>query len=324
MGIELLGPAQVTGAQGALGPRDRVILGALCVDPGQSLPPETLAEALWGGRGPPKSWIKVVQGSVMRLRRALGDGAIQTTGAGYRVSLAEGESDTVEFERLVARGREFLALHQPERAVSTFEQALGLWRGRPYLELSEWEPARAEAARLLEVRHAVEEDLVAASLAAGRAVEAVAEAGPLVAREPFRERRWALLATALYRTGRQRDALDVLRRAGAALREELGLDPGTELVELERQMLRQDPSLLNVPASLGGTNATCPYGAFVPSIPRTRTSTSVAAQRSMRPSGGSTSTRCSWWLVRPGRASPRSCARGWSRHLFAPVARQRS
>ena len=258
MGIELLGPAQVTGAQGALGPRDRVILGALCVDPGQALPPETLAEALWGER-PPKSWIKVVQGSVMRLRRALGDGAIQTTGAGYRVSLAEGELDTVEFERLVARGREFLALQQPERAVSTFEQALGLWRGRPYLELSEWEPARAEAARLLEVRHAVEEDLVAASLAAGRAVEAVAQAGPLVAREPFRERRWALLATALYRTGRQRDALDVLRRAGATLREELGLDPGTELVELEQQMLRQDPSLLNVPASLGGTNATCPY-----------------------------------------------------------------
>ena len=258
MGIELLGPAQVTGAQGALGPRDRVILGALCVDPGQSLPPETLAEALWGEQ-PPKSWIKVVQGSVMRLRRALGDWGdpdhrrwISGVPGGGRAGHC----------RVRAAGRSGPGVPGAASAGTRREHVRaspGIVARPALLEFSEWEPARAEAARLLEVRHAVEEDLVAASLAAGRAVEAVAEAGPLVAREPFRERRWALLATALYRTGRQRDALDVLRRAGTTLREEFGLDPGTELVELERRMLRQDPSLLNVPASLGGTNATCPY-----------------------------------------------------------------
>ena len=145
-----------------------------------------------------------------------------------------------------------------------FEQALALWRGPPFPELADWDPARSEGARLLDVRRAVEEDLVEAHLAAGRAVEAAAEARPLVAREPFRERRWALLATALYRTGRQGEALDVLRRAGRTMRDELGLDPGQELVELEARMLAQDPSLLDVPNQIGGSSATCPYRGLRP------------------------------------------------------------
>ena len=258
MGVQLLGPAQIIGADGALGPRDRVILSALCVEPGRSVPPEALAEALWGDV-PPKSWSKVVQGSVMRLRRALGTDAIHTTALGYQVPVDQLDLDTVEFERLVARGREFLALNQPERAATTFSAALALWRGDPFPELDDWEPAQAQAARLLDVRRAVEEDLVAAALAAGRAVEAAAEAGPLVAREPFRERRWALLATALYRCGRQSDALEVLRRAAATLRAELGLDPSRDLVDLEQRMLRQDPTLLEVPTRHGGSTDTCPY-----------------------------------------------------------------
>jgi DNA-binding SARP family transcriptional activator/WD40 repeat protein len=260
--IQLLGPTQLEPA-GSLGPRDRVVLSALCVQPGRAVPAEELADALWG-ESPPRTWAKVVQGTVVRLRRTLGAGAIQTTQAGYRVVLPEGELDTVEFERLVARGRSFLALHEPERAATTFARALALWRGEPFHELAGWDPARAEAARLLEVRSTVEEDLVEAHLAAGRADDAAARAGPLVAREPFRERRWALLATSLYRSGRQADALAVLRRAARTLRDELGLDPGPQLADLERRMLAQDASLVDVPNRIGGASQTCPYRGLRP------------------------------------------------------------
>jgi DNA-binding SARP family transcriptional activator/WD40 repeat protein len=263
MRVQLLGPTQVSGADAPLGPRDRVVLGALCVHPGQVLAVEVLATALWGEELP-KSWNKIVQGSVMRLRRVLGPSAIETATGGYRVALAKGELDTVEFEHQVARGRTFLGLHEPERAAATFEAALALWRGSPFGELVDWDPARAEADRLVDARRGVEEDLVAAHLAAGRAVDAAAEAGPLVAQEPFRERRWALLATALYRTGRQGEALDVLRRAGTTLRDELGLDPGPELVLLEQRILRQDPALLEVPLRVGRSSATCPYRGLRP------------------------------------------------------------
>ena len=262
VGIRLLGPTEV-GMDGALSPRDRAVLSALCVQPGQAVPAEVLADAVWG-EAPPKSWGKVVQGSVMRLRRAVGSSAIETTAGGYRIVLPAGQLDTVEFEHLVARGRSFLAVNEPQRAATVFEQALALWRGPPFPELADWDRARSEGARLLDVRRAVEEDLVEAHLAAGRAVEAAAEARPLVAREPFRERRWALLATALYRTGRQGDALDVLRRAGRTMRDELGLDPGPELVDLEARMLAQDPALLDVPNRIGGSSATCPYRGLRP------------------------------------------------------------
>ncbi len=260
--IRLLGPTEV-GADGVLSPRDRVVLSALCVQPGQAVPAEVLADALWG-EAPPKTWGKVVQGSVMRLRRTVGPSAIQTTAAGYRMVLPGGLLDTVEFERLVARGRSFLAVNEPQRAATTFEQALGFWRGPPFPELVDWDPARAEGARLLDVRRAVEEDLVEAHLAAGRAVDAAAEARPLVAREPYRERRWALLATALYRTGRQGEALDVLRQASRTMRDQLGLDPGPELVELQARILAQDPTLSDVPNRIGGSSATCPYRGLRP------------------------------------------------------------
>jgi DNA-binding SARP family transcriptional activator/WD40 repeat protein len=260
--VRLLGPTEV-GVDGTLSPRDRVILSALCLRPGESVPADVLADALWG-EAPPKSWGKVVQGSVMRLRRIFGAAAIETTAAGYRMVLPQGHLDTVEFEALVSRGRSFLAVHEPQRAATTFTQALSLWRGPPFPELEDWDRARSEGARLLDIRRTVEEDLVEALLAAGRAVEAATMARPLVAHEPFRERRWALLATALYRTGRQGEALDVLRRASATTRDELGLDPGPELAALELRILQQDPSLLDVPNRIGGASATCPYRGLRP------------------------------------------------------------
>jgi DNA-binding SARP family transcriptional activator/WD40 repeat protein len=266
MGIDLLGPAHVGGTDGAdvpLGHRDRVILAALALEPGAVLSPDRLADALWG-EAPPKSWPKVVQGSMMRLRRTLGPDAIETTGGGYRLTLTDDDVDTLRFERLVARGRAFAAVHEPARAVTAFERALALWRGPPFPELDAWDEGRAAAARLTEVHRAAEEELVEARLATGRPAEAAAEARVLVAREPFREHRWALLAVALYRSGRQREALDVLRRAATTLRHELGLDPGSELVALEQAVLRQDPTLLAVPDGRVGTGLTCPYKGLRP------------------------------------------------------------
>ena len=114
------------------------------------------------------------------------------------------------------------------------------------------------------MRRAIEEERVDAMLAAGRASEAAAEAGSLVTGEPYREHRWGLLAQALYRTGRQREALAVLRRAAMTLREELGLDPGTELTTLEQRILQQDPSLLDVPIRAPGASTVCPYQGLRP------------------------------------------------------------
>ena len=258
MTIRLLGPARIDGCGAALRRRDAVVLGALCVTPGAPVPVDVLADALWGGEVP-QSGSKVVQGAVMRLRKLLGADTIETTPAGYRLRVSDCELDTREFERLVARGRSFAAARDPHRAATTFEQALAMWRGAPFAELPDWDPARAAAARLLEVRRAVEEERADAVLATGRASEAAAECGVLVAREPYRESRWRLLAEALYRTGRQREALAALGQARATLRDELGLDLGPELTDLERRILRQDPTLLEVPARTPGNARLCPY-----------------------------------------------------------------
>lgn len=239
------------------------MLGALAVSGDQVLSSEAIADALWGD-DPPKSAAKVVQGAIVRLRRALGADSIETTSDGYRLLLDGDTIDTHLFERLVERGRELAAVHEPERAARAYMQALSLWRGAPLPDLQDWDPGRAEAARLTEIRRSVEEELVEVRMASGRTVEAVAEARLLVTREPFREHRWALLALALYRNGRQREALDVLRRARSTLREELGLDPGPELAALETQILRQDPALLDVPAAPARGSSTCPYPGLRP------------------------------------------------------------
>jgi WD40 repeat protein/DNA-binding SARP family transcriptional activator len=263
MTIRLLGPARIDGYGPALRRRDAIVLGALCVTPGAPVPVEVLADALWGDEVP-KSGSKVVQGAVMRLRKLLGADTIETTPAGYRLRVSDCELDTSEFERLVARGRSFAAARDPHRAATTFQQALAMWRGAPFTELPDWDPARAAASRLLEVRRAVEEERADAVLASGRASEAAAECGVLVAREPYRENRWRLLAEALYRTGQQREALAALGQARATLREELGLDLGAELTDLERRILQQDPTLLDVPVRPPGNARLCPYQGLRP------------------------------------------------------------
>ncbi len=257
MGISVLGPPQVDGG-GALAPRDRAVLAALVVRRGQIVMPDLVADAVWGEQLP-ASWPTQVQICIARLRKALGADAIETVSGGYRLSLNGDEIDADRFEHLLARGRALAATGEPDRAAATFDKALNLWRGRPFEDLNGWEPASSEAVRLEELRRSAEEDLADTRLAAGAHREVAATAEGLVAAEPLRERRWAILALAQYRCGRQADALRTLARARRLLREQLGIDPGPDLVELEAAILRQDEALAAPPAAPAAISADCPY-----------------------------------------------------------------
>ncbi|MCE0487258.1 nSTAND1 domain-containing NTPase [Ornithinimicrobium sediminis] len=261
MDIRVLGGVRLGDQPAGLGPRDRVVLAALVVRLGEVVTSDALAEALWDG-DPPPSWSKVVQGCVVRLRRELGRDAIETQGHGYRLQVPSEAVDVARFERLVGRARELLSLGEPDRAAYSVDEALSLWAGEPWPELETWEPARVEAERLSEVRLSAEELRLEAALGTGRGEEALAEAQARVSQAPLREHRWTLWALALYQAGRQGDALEALRRARRVLADELGVDPGPELVATEQAILRQDESL-TVPETPVSTSA-CPYQGLVP------------------------------------------------------------
>jgi DNA-binding SARP family transcriptional activator/WD40 repeat protein len=261
MGIGVLGPLTIDGVTGSLRHHDRVVLTALAARPGDVVSADRLADALWGPE-PPETWSKVIQGCVMRLRKALGADAIETTPHGYRLTLAADDVDIRRFERLAERGRELLALAEPERAGFVLDEALSLWRGQPLAEQGDWHAGRVEAARLDELRRDVEELSVDAALRSGRCREVLGRARALVDEAPLRERRWALLALAQYQSGQQAQSLRTLRQVRAVLAGELGLDPGPELVALEQAILRQDPTLV-VEAALPEPSAVCPYPGLV-------------------------------------------------------------
>ena len=242
MAIQVLGPLTVEGSDG-YGLRDRVVLEVLVVRANEVVDPEVLADAVWSD-APPVSWTKVVQGCISRLRKHIGRDAIETTSyGGYVLRLSDDQIDSRRFERLVARARNHLTDGDPDRATFALDEALSLWRGRALADLDDWEPGRTEAERLDGLRMDAQELRVEAEIAAGRARASLEDAQALVRQAPFRERRWALLARALYLSGRQAEALDVLGQARRMLRVELGLDPGPELLALEEAILRQDPAL---------------------------------------------------------------------------------
>jgi DNA-binding SARP family transcriptional activator/WD40 repeat protein len=243
MRIGVLGPLEVDEQTARLGSRDRIVLTALAMRPGELLTPEQLADAIWGD-GPPASWSKNLQGCVSRLRKLLGPGAIETSARGYRLRVPLDAVDATEFSQLAGRASELMVLREYEHARYVAAQGLGLWRGRPLAELEQWEAGTAEAARLLELHAELEELALEASLASGHHRDVLAQAAAMVEAAPLRERRWALLARAQYQAGHQTEALRTLRRIGVILQQELGLDPGPELVALEQSILRQDSHLL--------------------------------------------------------------------------------
>jgi YVTN family beta-propeller protein len=187
-----------------------------------------LIDVLWDERPPPTA-SKILQNAVSHLRKQLGDGRLLTRDPGYLLRVDEGELDLQRFEQLAKEGRD--------------EEALTLWRGPALLNLRDERFADDARRRLEDRRLTVREDRIERDLAAGRHPEIVAELEQLVEENPLRERLLGQLMRALYGTGRQGDALDVYRRARRTLSEELGLEPGPQLQELERKILNQDPEL---------------------------------------------------------------------------------
>jgi WD40 repeat protein/DNA-binding SARP family transcriptional activator len=242
----ILGPLEARGEKGPValgGAKPRAALAVLLLHPNEPVSAERLALALWG-EDAPSGATKTVQVHVSRLRKALGDPEIIRSGAaGYRLRVRPGELDAIEFERLVAEGRSALSGGQPERAAGLLRDALKLWRGTPFADLTFETFAAAEVARLEEEHLAALETRVEADLAMGQRPELVAELRQLVAAHPTRERFVAQLMLALYRSGRQTEALETYQHARRALLEGVGVEPGPWLRELEASILRQDVAL---------------------------------------------------------------------------------
>lgn len=262
MRVSVLGAAEVDGGVVALAPRDRVVLAVLALRRGMPVRAETLTDALWGN--PPESATKVVQGCIVRLRRALGPAAIRTTAAGYALMLHRDEVDVAVFEDLVTRARGLLASGQPDRVRYLADRARLLWRGEPFADIADWAPAVSEIDRLGALLHDVEELRVEAELALGLHAQAVPELVGLVRAEPDREHRWALLALAQYRSDRQAEALATLQRARSHLVSTLGVDPGPELRALVAAILRHEPILEEVPGQVDDDTVGCPYPGLAP------------------------------------------------------------
>jgi DNA-binding SARP family transcriptional activator len=235
----------VTGPDGPVrlgGPRQRSLLAVLLLHGGAVVSIDRLAEQLYGEE-PPVTAVTQVHRQVSELRRLLGERAIATQPPGYRVDLAPGQLDLDRFERLTGDAAPALAHGDPARAASLLREALALWHGEPLADVA-FEPfAPPVAARLRELRLTALEQRIEADLAVGRAAELIGELDALVAQEPLRERLHAHRMLALYRCGRQRDALDAYRTLRAALVDAFGLEPTPPLQELERRILRHDPSL---------------------------------------------------------------------------------
>ena len=262
MGITVLGPLGLEGVDGRLGRRDRVVLSVLAMQAGHTVTPDRLIDALWG-ETPPRSAPKVVQGSVMRLRKALGRPAIKTSDRGYTLTIPSERIDAGRFEQMVLRGRELLAVGEADRAAYVLGEALALWRGGPYPDLEGWRLAVIECARLDALRLDAEELKVEAALRLGQHRDVVGPAHAMVQAAPMRERRWALLAHAQYQGGRQEEALRTIHEVKSLLTQRLGLDPGPDLVALEQAILRQDASLVASGASSRASD-TCPYQGLMP------------------------------------------------------------
>ena len=245
MEFAILGPLEVRDGPAAVrvpGAKERALLADLLVNAGRVVPADRLVEDLWGD-DPPGNPANTLQGRVSALRRALGPagGALVTRPPGYLLKAGPEQVDAGRFERLVAEAT--AAAGKGPRAARQLEAALGLWRGPALAEFADQPWAQAEAARLEELRLAATEALVELRLAAGGHAGLVGELEGLVAAHPTRERLRGQLLVALYRSGRQADALGAYQQAREVLAEELGIDPSPELQRLHRQILLQDPAL---------------------------------------------------------------------------------
>lgn len=227
----MLGPLEVLEEGRSIplpGPKARAVLVLLLLDANRVVPLDRLVDGLWD-EAPPETATKTLQVYVSQLRKALGSDRIQTHARGYSVAAGVDELDAARFERLAGEGH--------------FEEALAVWHGPALADFREERFARDAAARLEELRLGAEEGRIEAALAAGRDAEVVADLERLVSEHPLRERLRGQLMLALYRSGRQSEALELFRRTRAELVDALGVEPGPELQELHRAILAQSPEL---------------------------------------------------------------------------------
>jgi DNA-binding SARP family transcriptional activator len=244
--FRILGPLEVVGEHGPLrlgGPRQRATLAILLLNVNRVVSVDRFADDLYAGAAPVTA-VTQVQRQVSELRKALGaESMIETRSPGYLIRLLPEQLDLDRFERLTDEAGHALSREEARLATDLLREALGLWRGAPLADLS-YEPfARASIERLEEIRLAAVEQRIEADFALGRHADLVAELEQLVAEHPLRERFRGQLMLALYRSGRQAEALDVYREAREALVAELGIEPTTALRKLQQAILAQDRSL---------------------------------------------------------------------------------
>ncbi|MDH6113767.1 DNA-binding SARP family transcriptional activator [Kitasatospora sp. MAP12-15] len=282
--FRVLGPLEVTGGDGARLPlsgiRQRAVLGLLLLHANRVVATSDLVKALWPHHAPPTAR-KVLQNAVSALRATLAAGDIGTAHAellsrapGYLLRLDPDGVDLSHFRRLAQQGQAELAAGSPESAARLLREALALWRGSALQDLQESGVRWPELAGLQSARMTTWEDCFEALLASGRHHEAAWELEVAVDLDPTRERMCGLLMLALYRCGRQVDALTVYRRHRSRLLDQLGLEPGRTLRSLEQAILNQDPAL-----DLSGTGpaARTPAVAFRPVASPVRTSVRTGA-----------------------------------------------
>jgi DNA-binding SARP family transcriptional activator/WD40 repeat protein len=284
MRIAVLGPLEVLTDDGTPvpvpGAKERLLLAVLAAGAPDVVSADRLMDTLWADAQPITAR-KSLQAHLVRLRSSLEPGRpkgstgryVVRRGAGYALALDRASLDALRMPDLAARGHAELATGHADAAAKALRAAVDLWRGEPYADWPDAAFAETERRRLAEVRRNAREGLLRAELALGRQANVLPELERLVAEEPLQERWWQLLMLALYRAGRQGDALSAGRRARSLLAEELGADPGPDLRETEAAILAQDPALLAEPAadvrSPNGhdrvaATAPCPYKGLAP------------------------------------------------------------
>src|SRR4051812_19947169 len=254
MRYRVLGPLVVSGTDGRPvdvgGAKPRALLTLLLADANRVVGVDRIVATLWGD-DPPPTVTGTLQAYVSHLRRVLeldrgpreAPAVLLTRAPGYLLRADGGDLDSLRFPELGDGAERAISGGDPARGVGLLDRALKLWRGEPLAELGEAPSAATDRLRLVELHVRARERRCDALLALGRADAAVTELQDLVAGNPLRERLWARLVTALYAAHRQADALEALRRCTELLRDELGIDPGPELRDLEQAVLRQDPRL---------------------------------------------------------------------------------
>ncbi len=308
----MLGPVAVLADDGASVPvrglQMRRVLAALAVHAPEPVPVDRLDDLLWPD-GPPSS--NALQAIVSKLRKAVAP--VARTAGGYALTIAPEDLDVHRFERLVVSGRDAAAGGDHERAARELSAALALWRGRPYEEIADHAIGQAPAARLTSLRDAALAARLETELLRGRVDDVAAEVEALCRTEPLVERWWALLMLARYRQDRQADALRAFGDARRVLAEELGLEPGPELRDLEARILRHDPTLDALPPPRPVAPPRRPPASRLPE----RLESFVGRERELAALATLASTTRLLTLVGPGGAGKTSIAIELARRLVA-------